>query len=122
MALEFAPVPLFSGWNSLLRELRERGPNRRSQAAVGKVIGVTGKTISAYERGEIEPQLSVFDRLLGLYGITSLEQLSAALARTRGDSVGEPSVTYESASDNQNRMTARLLDLLDELETLKKQK
>lgn len=75
MGLESSSMPLFPRWNQVLRQLRERTSPRLSQAEAGKALGVTGKTISAYERGEIEPQVSTFSSLLELYGVRTLSQL-----------------------------------------------
>ncbi len=104
IGVHFVCMPLFPDWNVLLRKLRESCVPRRSQEEVAKILGVTGKTISSYERGEIEPQITRFSEMLELYGITSLPQLNVAIERARRDnnlaqdvSIAEETIGYGDA-------------------------
>lgn len=79
-------VGIFGDLPRALRRLRERA--EIDQATAGAAVGKSSKAISHYERGIVSPQLDVVERLLELYGITSLQAL-AALTTPPADEVRE---------------------------------
>lgn len=79
-------VGIFGDLPRALRRLRERA--EIDQATAGAAVGKSSKAISHYERGIVSPQLDVVEKLLELYGVTSLHAL-AALAAPPADEIRE---------------------------------
>lgn len=56
-----------------------------SQNRFGKKIGVSGKTISAYENGKITPPLKVLERISTTYDVNSLGVKSENLKKLENE-------------------------------------
>jgi len=52
-----------------LKELRKE--NRMSQAALGKLLGVTKVSISGYEHGTRIPSLEILNKILDVFGVSA---------------------------------------------------
>ena len=109
--LDSRPMALFPEWNLFLRWMRERHPERITQAQAARIVGRTNKQVSVYEKGTTEPQLGTFEKLLALYGIDTLAELEIAyaqfmakIARERGEPVPEPVRPHLSPDEELGRM------------------
>lgn len=51
-----------------IREIRDN--NKLSQKRFGEKLGLSGKTISAYETGKCKPPLKVLERMSKVYEVT----------------------------------------------------
>lgn len=56
-------------WNKRMRDLRIDHELTKEQLA--KLIGVSSRTITRYERGEAEPNLNVLIQLAIVFGVTT---------------------------------------------------
>jgi len=52
-----------------------------SQDRFGKKIGVSGKTISAYEKGKINPALSVLERISDEFNVNFMKKSNKEIER-----------------------------------------
>ena len=50
-----------------------REEKQLSQSRFGSKIGVSGKTVSAYERGKVKPTLSIINKISEVFNVVLLE-------------------------------------------------
>lgn len=108
---------IFEDFGDLLRWLRDQA--NLSQASAAQRIGVSTQTIGHYESGRVEPPLKALERLLPIYGVTSLAALADAADRMRagasGTEVREAPMIYGSDDiASRDEEIARLRAELDE--------
>ncbi|MFA6981808.1 MAG: helix-turn-helix transcriptional regulator [Patescibacteria group bacterium] len=59
--------------------------NNLSQDRFGKKLGLSGKTISAYEKGVITPPMRILERISEVYNITAMGVSSEKLTRLESE-------------------------------------
>lgn len=95
-----------------LNALREE--NGKKQKEVATAIGVNVITLSGYEVGRSEPNAEVLVRLADLYGVS----LDYILCRT-DTKVTFDKAEYQSRDEERREMAKRLVQLEEELSTIK---
>ena len=101
-------------WNigKAIKELREE--KKLTQAELGAIFGISGKTISNYEKGDREPSLELVTKFAEYFGVTSDYLLTGNMSIATD--TGEVKIKFKSGHSAaiQNKQMQDLIKMLEE--------